>query len=185
MEAVWSPFEVKESHITIGAKKWALNCVGKLDVEMEQKTITKSCEGVVVKRKTRGTGAGTGTLSLHIPYDLYIALYGMENSKLATGISGYGKESTHQSFIYTGVGKDEEGVEVLIAIPVAVVADGPKPSFENGAEEVAEVEIAFNVSPDENGFGMYLVPESELPQRLTKTTFLENFTSASMLASQG
>ena len=80
METVFSPFEVSNSNIKVDAQNYALSCVGKLETEMEVKRITKSCAGVVKKTKIRGTGHGTGTLSLHIPYALYLKLYGMDGS---------------------------------------------------------------------------------------------------------
>lgn len=176
-EAIFSPFEVVENVIKVNSKKYTLDCVGKLATEMEVKKITKSCGGVVKKVKIRGTGHGTGTISLHIPYDLYLSLYGMNgNVKLLDGVAGYGDSSNHSEFSYTGVGKDEEGVEVLIAIPYAIVSDGQKWNFENGIEEVQEIELAIEILPDSNGVGMYCIPVEKLPASITKKKWLEEFT---------
>lgn len=182
METVFSPFEVSESHIKMSSEKYALNCVGKLETEMEVKKITKSCEGVVKKTKIRGTGHGTGTLSLHIPYELYLSLYGMNGkSKFLDKVAAYGSDSVHPTFTYTGVGKDEDGVEVLIAIPNAVVSDGQKWNFENGSEEVQEIELAVEILPDDNDQGMYCIPVSEVPVSITKKKWLEEFTPSMVL----
>lgn len=183
METVFSPFEVSNSNIKVGTQNYALSCVGKLETEMEVKRITKSCAGVVKKTKIRGTGHGTGTLSLHIPYALYLKLYGMDgNAKLKQNIAGYGASSVHPTFSYTGLGLDEEGVEVAIAIPQAVVSDGQKWNFENGTEEVQEIELAIEILPDDNEIGMYCVPVSELPTGVTKETWLTNFSTSIVTA---
>lgn len=176
MEKVFSPFEVTESVIKIGSKKWDLSCVGKVETEMEVKKITKTCAGVVKKTKIRGTGHGTGTISLHIPYDLYCTLYGMSGkSALVDKVAAYGSDSVHPTFTYTGVGTDEDGVEVLIALPLAVVSDGQKWNFENGVEEVQEIELGVEILPDDNEQGMYCIPVDELPTSITKKKWLEEF----------
>ena len=183
METVFSPFEVSNSNIKVDSSNFALSCVGKLETEMEVKRITKSCAGVVKKTKIRGTGHGTGTLSLHIPYNLYLKLYGMDgNSKLKSGIAGYGASSVHPTFTYTGIGVDEEGTEVLIALPKAVVSDGQKWNYENGTEEVQEIELAIEILPDDNEIGMYCVPVSELPSGMTKNGWLTSFTTSMVSA---
>ena len=178
MEKIFSPFEVKESVIKIGEKKWKLDCIGSFNTEMEVKKVTKKCAGVTKKSRTRGTGYGTGTFSLHIPYDLYCKLFGMdEHKELAEGVNAYGATSIHPEFSYTGVGLDEDNVEVLISVPRAVVSEGQKWDFENGAEEVAEIELAFDILPDELEEGMYHIPVSTLPQSITKEKWLNEFTT--------
>ena len=181
METVWSPFEVTNSHIKISSQDYALSCVGKLETEMEVKRITKNCAGVTKKTKIRGTGHGTGTLSLHIPYDLYLKLYGMDGkAKFKSGVGAYGADSVHPTFVYTAVGKDEEGTEVLIALPCAVVSDGQKWNYENGTEEVQEIELAIEILPDDDEQGMYCIPVSEMPSGMTKNAWLTSFSSSTV-----
>lgn len=182
MDKIFSPFEVTDSHIKVGTENFVLDCVGKLSTEMGIKKITKKCAGIVKKTVVKGTGQGTGTLSLHIPYKLYLLLYGMNNKKLVQNISAYGTDSVHPTFTYTGIGKDEDGVEVLIAIPCAVVSSGQKWNFENGTEDVQEIEVAFEISPDEEGEGMYCVPATDLPSTVTKKKWLEEFDSSLIMA---
>lgn len=183
METIFSPFEVVKSTITIKEKKYNLDCVGKVSTEMEVKKITKKCAGVTKKTKTRGTGHGTGSISLHIPYDLYLKLYGMdEKAGLIAKVAAYGADSIHKEFSYTGVGRDEEGVEVLIALPNVVVSDGQKWNFENGTEEVQEIELAVEILPDEYEQGMYCIPVNELPSSITKDKWLNEFKSSMLQA---
>ena len=73
----------------------------------------------------------------------------MDVEGLVQGVSAYGKGSIHKTFSYTGVVKDEDGVELLIALPNCVASSGPKSNIENGAEEVSEVEIEIDLMPDE------------------------------------
>ena len=51
--------------------------------------------------------------------------------------------------------KDEDGNTKYIAYPKLVASSGIANKIENGAEEVAEIELTVAVNPDENGFGKY------------------------------
>lgn len=177
METVFSRYEVKKSKVKVdGATSlFTLNCVGSLDTELNMKTVSKSCEGVVVKKRNRGTGDGKATLSLHIPYSLYTEIYGMKQQGLITGVSAYGKSSIHKSFSYTGVVLDEDGVELLIALPNCMVASAPKWTVENGSEEVKEMELELDLMPDEYGFCEYEAVVSELPETVTVEKWLSEF----------
>lgn len=178
METVFSRYEVKKSNIKVDGdtKNYPLNCVGSLETELEVKTITKSCEGVVKKKRSRGAGSGTATLSLHIPYALYVKIYGMDVDGLIEGVNAYGKNSIHKTFSYTGVVRDEDGNELLIALPNCVASSGPKMNIENGAEEVSEVEIEIDLMPDEYDQCEYELFVSKLPSSITVEKWLNEFT---------
>ncbi len=178
METIFSRFEVKKSNIKFDGdtKNYSLDCVGSLETELEVKTITKSCEGVVKKKVSRGSGAGTATISLHVPYEVYQKIYGMDATGLVKGVSAYGKTSTHKKFTYTGVVKDEEGNELLIALPNCVASSGPSMNIENGAEEVSEVEIELDLMPDEYDQCEYEAFVSEVESTITTDKWLKEFT---------
>ncbi len=184
METIYSRFEIKKSKIKVAndTKVYSLNCVGKLDTELNMKTITKSCAGVVKKKRNRGAGDGTATLSLHIPYELYRKIYGMDVEGLIDGVSAYGSASVHKEFSFTGVVLDEDGVELLIALPICMASSGPKQSIENGAEEVVEVEIEMDLMPDEFDFCEYEIPSAELPESITEEKWLTEFTPSMLQA---
>ena len=73
------------------------DCVGTLSVERETKTVTKSCRGVVKKRKTKPTGNGTINLKMHIKMALYRKIYAMTNEGLQPGI--YAFDNWNVSFV--------------------------------------------------------------------------------------
>lgn len=154
---VFSDFEIDRMSVKFADSDSALamNCVGSVEEELTAKEITKKCRGVIIKDVVKGTGEGTLTISAHVPYDLFIEAFGMENESLKTGVVAYGTSSRHKNFCLTMHVVDEDGVEKYKAYPNCIFKARPTLSTENGAEEVAEVEIEIAVMPDENGFGMY------------------------------
>ena len=78
---VYSDYEIKESAIKFNGENeittTKVGCVGSLTEEMDVRTVTKKCEGVVIKSRTRGTGTGTLTVSMHMLWSLYVKVYGM------------------------------------------------------------------------------------------------------------
>lgn len=184
METIYSRFEIIKSKIKVekDTKIYNLDCVGKLETELNMKTITKTCAGVVKKKRNRGDGTGTATLSLHIPYELYRKIYGMDVDGLINGVSAYGKKSIHKTFSFTGVVVDEDGVELLVALPICMASSGPKQSIENGGEEVVEVEIEMDLMPDEYEFCEYEIPSKELPESITVEKWLTEFNPSMLQA---
>lgn len=153
----------------------SVNCVGSCEEEMESKTITKSCRGVVVKTVSKGTGAGTLKISAHIPWAIYTKAYGMELDSLVAGVKAYGRNSVHTTFGLVMHITDEDGVEKLKAYPNCVMSTGVTRKIENGAEEVAELEIEISVMPDEYGNGMYEALVDDLTDETVKNTWLTAF----------
>jgi len=181
MDTEFSRYEIKKSHIKIDGeetKAITLNCVGSVEEELNTKTVSKSCEGVVKKQRTRGDGTCTLTVSLHIPYNLYKDIYGMVGTGLIEGVNAYGKNSLHKVFTYTAIVKDEDGNELLVAYPCCVVTSGPKSSIENGAEEISEGELEISIMPDEYDNCKYEIFVSKLPEdkSITKEKWLTEFT---------
>lgn len=175
----FSEFEIKNSSIKFASDSTAekVGCVGSLEETMNSKTITKKCEGVVVKSVTRGDGTGELALSLHMRYDLFLKTYGMVLETLKDGVYAYGSNSRHESFIFTAEVLDEDGVKKLKAYPNCIVSSGMARKIENGAEEVAELELTIAVMPDEFGNGVYEALEDGLADEI-KTAWMTNFTSS-------
>lgn len=155
----------------------AVECVGSMEEEMESKTVTKKCRGVVKKKKTRGTGNGTIKISLHMPWDIYTQAYGMNLSSLINGVKAYGRNSVHEEFAMVGDVKDEDGVEKFLAYPNAVLESGTAKKIENGAEEVAEVELEIAVMPDEYGNGKYEALADDIDDTVAES-WMTSFTPA-------
>lgn len=55
------------------------------------------------------------------------------------------------------------------------ILSSPSRKIENGAEEVAELEMTIDLMPDENGECMYEALESELESEEIKQQWLTNF----------
>ena len=176
----FSEFEVKNTSIKFDGEEAAIKvgCVGSMEETMNSKTITKKCEGVVVKSVSRGDGTGELALSLHMRYDLFLKSYGMASDGLKDGVYAYGKNSIHKPFCLTCEVLDEDGIKKLKAYPKCVITTGVSRKVENGAEEVAEMELTVSVMPDEFGNGVYEAIESKLTDESIKTAWLNNFTPA-------
>ena len=168
---VFSDYEVDE----IGFKfedetsYQSAKCVGASEEEMDVKVITKSCRGVVSKEKVKPTGRGNVKLTLHIPKAIYDMMFGMTLDSLIEGVKGYGRNSVHKSFCMVQHVTDEDGVEKLKAYPNCVVKSGKTSKIENGAEEVAQVELEVSVSPDEYGQGVYEALYEEVDEAVAST----------------
>lgn len=173
---VFSDFEIDRMSVKFADAEAALsmNCVGSVEEELTAKEITKKCRGVIIKDVVKGTGEGTLTISAHVPYDLFIEAFGMENESLKTGVVAYGTSSRHKAFCLTMHVVDEDGAEKYKAYPNCIFKARPTLSTENGAEEVAEVEIEIAVMPDENGFGMYEALAEGLDTTVA-TGWMDNF----------
>lgn len=177
-EKPFSEFEIKNTSIKFEGDESAVKagCVGSIDEAMNSKTITKKCEGVVAKTIVRGDGTGEIKISLHMRYDLYLKTYGMVSDGLIDGVYGYGKNSRHNPFCLTAEAYDEDGNGKLKAYPNCMVTSGIARKIENGAEEVAEIELTASVMPDENGFGMYEAIITDSLDSSVISSWLTNFT---------
>jgi hypothetical protein len=177
---VFSDFELKQ----IGFKFKSADayksvpCVGSCEEEMETKVITKSCRGVVVKKVARGTGNGTIKITAHVPWDIYTEFYGMNLDTLIEGVKAYGRNSVHEGFGMVMDITDEDGAAKLKAYPNCIMESGVTRKIENGAEEVAELELEVSAMPDEYGNGMYEALVDELKDDKVKNTWLTAFTPA-------
>lgn len=138
-----------------------IGCVGTISQVLNTKTITKKCEGVVTKKRTKHAGDGELKVSLFMQWKVYKILYGMVSNKLKKGVIGYGN-GRHPEFTLVGKALDEDGLVKYKAYPNCVISDGPSPSTDNSSEEVAEIEVTIGVSADANGFCLYEALEDEL-----------------------
>lgn len=177
---VFSEAEVSEIAIKVdGATKAEVNkCVGTIEEEMESKTISKKCAGVVTKKRTKGTGNGTLKISLHMAQDLFASMYGMDIKSVKDGVTAYGQNSLHPVATITAKVEDEDGNVKYKAYPKVTIESGISRKIENGQEEIAEIEIEAAVSPDEFGNGLYEAVESDITDEDVKTTWMESFTPA-------
>lgn len=178
-EKVFSEAEVRKIGIKIGeAAKADINeCVGTWEEELEVKTVVKKCRGVVSKSRTKGTGNGTIKASMHMAQDLFAEMYGMKQEGLKDGVIAYGTKSLHPVFCVTALVLDEDDNEKLKAYPNCTIQTALTRKVENGAEEIAEIELELAITPDEEGNGMYEAVVTDLTDEDLKTKWLESFTS--------
>lgn len=177
-EKVFSEAEVRKIGIKIGeAAKADINeCVGTWEEELEVKTVVKKCRGVVSKSRTKGTGNGTIKASMHMEQDLFAEMYGMKQEGLKDGVIAYGTKSLHPVFCVTALVLDEDDNEKLKAYPNCTIQTALTRKVENGAEEIAEIELELAITPDEEGNGMYEAVVTDLTDEDLKTKWLELFT---------
>lgn len=173
----FADYEIKETSTKFAGDEQAtrIGCVGTLNVEMEAKTVTKTCEGVVVKKRTRGTGGGTITLNAHAKHSVLSKMLGMVLESLKDGVYAYGSNSRHEEFCLTAKVLDEDGNLKYVAFPRVQSETGYVKNIENGAEEVAQGEYTLTVMPDENGNGVYEMMDSEFTDATTKEQWLNNW----------
>ena len=174
---VFSDFELDQLALKLKSKTdyQNMNCVGSCEEEMESKVVTKSCRGVVVKKVVRGTGNGTLKIIAHVPWAIYTAVYGMDLTTLIEGVKAYGRNSVHESFSAVMHVNDEDGSEKYKAYPNCVMETGVVRKIENGAEEVAELELEISVMPDEFGNGLYEALADDLDDTV-KSEWMTAFT---------
>lgn len=175
--AVFSEYELREMGIKFKSSEAYISasCVGFCEEELESKVITKKCRGVVIKTTVKGTGSGTLTISMHMPYEVYEQAYGMKLDTLIDGVGAYGQNSHHEAFSIVQHVFDEDGNEKFKAYPNCIIQTGVSRKTENGAEEVAELELEISVMPDEHGNGMYEALASALTDETVKSTWMTAF----------
>ena len=178
MEKVFSDFEVDLWGVQFDGQEEYKNtqCIGSYEEELDVRIITKSCRGAVAKKIVKGVGTGKFKLSAHIPYAIYTEFYGMGLDTLIEGVKAYGRNSVHKKFASTFHITDEDGVEKFKAYPNCIVEAAKVSKIENGAEEVAEIELEVSLMPDEYGNCMYEALADDLKDTTAKTTWMTAFT---------
>ena len=180
MSSVFSEYELDQWGVKFEDDEAAtiIECVGSCEEEMNVKVISKKCRGVVKKKRVKGDGTGVYKITAHIPYDVFNNFYGMTLDTLISGVKAYGQNSRHKVFCTTMHVVDEDGVEKYKAYPNCIVETGITRKIENGAEEVAEIEMEVNVMPDDYGNGLYEVLAAELTDESLKTKWMTAFDPA-------
>lgn len=179
---VFSPYEVDQLAIkVVGDNAFTRDdCVGSLTVERETRTVTKKCRGVVKKRRTKPTGNGSITLSMHIKRDLYRKLNALTNDGLISGVYAFSNDKSlmPESTICARV-KDEDDNVLYLGFPRCKIEEIDSTKITNGSDEVAEVEIKVSYLPDDYGVGEYEALADELPTEgeITAETWMTTFSS--------
>lgn len=178
---VYSMFECDQLALKVaGDNEYTRDdCVGKITIERETKTVTKKCRGVTKKRKTKPTGNGTITVSLHIKLALYRKINAMTNKGLQPGVYGFSNiESLMPEVSIAARVMDEDDEPMFLGFPRCKVEEINSTEIENGGEEVAEVEMKLSYMPDDNGIGEYQALAAELTgEVLNADNWMTSFSS--------
>lgn len=174
---VFSEYDLKEQGIKVaGASEYkTASCVGSCEEELDVKVTKKKCRGVVIKTRVRGAGTGKLKVSMHMPWDIYTDVYGMDLDDLIEGVKAYGINSVHKEFAITQHVFDEDDAEKFKAYPKCIIETGVVRKIENGAEEVAEIELEISLMADEYGNCMYEALAEELQNETVKSKWMTAF----------
>ena len=175
---VFSEFEVRSQYIKVsGSDSFvSMSCVGSSEESLEVKVVTKNCRGELAEEVVMGAGNGTLTESLHVPYEIYNAIYDMTHSTEVAGVYSYGQLNTHPEFALTQEVYDETGDLKYKAYPRCIIESGPNRPVTNGQTEVPELSLTITLLPDDYGQCMYECLVSETDSTITDA-WLEGFTS--------
>lgn len=160
---------------TFGVAK-KLGCTGSLGMDPDIRTITKKCEGVVQEEVTI-TNFYNVVVSGHMTIGVLRDIFGLSNEGLKPGVYAIGNKFKGKKGIFTWEAQDLYGTDKkLMAYPNMAVVSGFAFSHENGADEIAEIEITFKAMADTLGNFYYEAYESELTDEQVKTGWAETFT---------
>ena len=175
---VFSEYEVREIGFGFGGDEGTVRvpCIGSMEEEMEVKVVKKYCRGIAKKVRARGTGNGTIKITAHVPVSVFDKMYAMNVAGLKEGVKAYGSNSLHPEFTMTVNVFDEDDVEKLKAYPACMVQSNMSRKVENGAEEVAQLELEVTVMPDDDGNGLYEVIVGDLTDETVKESWMDSFT---------
>lgn len=168
--------EVKEASIKFKSADAAIKfgCMGKIDINANTTTISKKCEGRVVKQKQR-VDSLTAAISSHLTRTVDKKFFGMSNEGLKTGVYAYGETSFCEDFIFAAVIEDMDGKRKLIAMPNCQNAKGLSLSVDNDATEIALKDLEITAMADDYGQFLYVAEEADLEDVTVKDTWLTNF----------
>lgn len=151
-------------------------CLGSIEGETESITVVKNCEGREAKSKTKPVKMNL-TVNAHIPVAVARDYFGLKTDGLKPGIWAYGDLSSGKRFVFTADVIDEfEDIVKLIAFANCSNNAGFKIAVENGAEEVAQLELTFTALADSLGKFYYEALVAELEDETVATTWHKDFT---------
>jgi hypothetical protein len=163
-DSQFSYFRVTNGHILFEneSESKKLGCTGEIEVESEIRTIVKKCEGVDKEKRTQVTGQKIKFVG-HMERDVLNTIFGIDTKGLKPGVYSYGKNSLGKVGCLTFTAYDlMETDEEYLAWPKASVTSGLTLGIKNGEEEVAEIEVEFAITADENDNFMYRGFKSEI-----------------------
>lgn len=151
-------------------------CLGDLEAETESTEIAKKCEGIEVKKITKPQKSEV-KVTAHIPVQVARDYFGLTKEGLKPGVWAYGSMSKGKRFVFTADVIDEfEDITKMIAFANCANATGLKMKIENGADEVALLELEFTALPDQNRMIYYEAFIAEIDDDSVKEQWHKKFT---------
>lgn len=151
-------------------------CVGSIERETESKEVMKKCEGIEVKKLSKPMKSNL-KITAHVPVGVLRDYFGLRTDGLKAGVWAYGTLSKGLDFVLTADEIDEfENVTKLVAYPNCSNAAGFGAKIENGADEVAELELEVTALPDESGEIYYEAFTNELTDQTVAEQWHTQFT---------
>lgn len=168
--------EIKNASIKFNSAEAAIKfgCLGKIDVSSNITTVSKKCEGRVVKKKTRVTDLVV-SLTSHVNKTVDKDLVGMKNDGLKEGIYAYGENSFCEKFTFCAEIEDMDGNKKLVAFPNCSNAKGLTLTVDNDATEIALKELEFSAMMDNYGKFYYEAEQKDLVDENVKEKWLTDF----------
>lgn len=156
----------------------SFGCVGSLEGEPELKTKELPCGGEILASITKTVYYTIRLTAQRVPLAVLRKVFGLTNEGLKEGVYSYGSNSKSEEFRLTADVVDEfEDVTKMIAFPKASNISGFKiQNIENGAEEVASLELEFRAYKDENGKFYYEGITTEVTDATVKNQWHTAFT---------
>lgn len=151
--------------------------VGTLSIEPETQQVVKNC-GITQLKNVTKTAFLNVTIAGHINRSVADGLFGLSNDGLVTGVKALDKNAISKSICFTAKVYNMDRTEFkYIALPIVQNVSGFIKSIDNGATEVAYVELEMNALFDKNGKAYYEALDSELIDATTKSKWMSKFTS--------
>ena len=146
----------------------ATDCNGQLDGETEMQTVVKKCGATEVKSKSKPINM-TVTITAHVPMEVYRRFNGLkQDERIKPGIYSYGPDSVGEDFsLAAEIVDDFEENSKLVGMLACTSNTGLTFSIENGADEVAALELETKVMQDEFGKFYHEAIVAELEEDLT------------------
>lgn len=144
------------------------DCNGNLDGETEMQTVEKKCGSTVVKTKSKPIGM-TVKITGHVPIEVYRRFNGLkQDERIKPGVYSYGPDSVGEDFsLAAEIFDDFEENSKLVGMLECSSATGLTFAIENGADEVAALEMEAKVMVDEFNKFYHEAIVAELDEDLT------------------
>lgn len=157
----------------------ASDCNGSIAVETEVQTIEKKCGQTVVASKSKPTKM-TVTVNAKVPVEVFRRVNGIKPmDELKEGVYAYGANGGERFTLTVELLDDFTDETKLIAFPMVALSNGLAFEIENGADEVADLEIETTAYQDDRGQWYYEAFPTEATT-VDPVEWLTNFTDATV-----